>query len=85
MDMIPVVSIALEFVIAVLALVTGFRGRVYMLGFAITFGIYVYYDLARLYTWEASEAVLSVAFLVATVSALAAIVGMLKSTNPRNI
>jgi hypothetical protein len=36
----------------------------YMIGFAITFGIYVYYDLARLYSWEVSESLLSSVFLV---------------------
>jgi len=80
MNIIPIVSIFLEFVIAVLALIIAFRKRPYMLGFAITFGIYVYYDLARLYAWAVSEAVLSVAFLIATLAALVSMIGILKTT-----
>ncbi len=78
MTIIPVVSIVLEFVIALLALFAAFRGRMYMIGFAITFGIYVYYDLARLYSWEVSESLLSSVFLVATVAALVSMVGIVK-------
>ena len=78
MNIIPIVSIVLEFVIAVLALVAAFRGRAYMVGFAVTFGIYVYYDLARLYAWEVSESLLSSVFLVATVAALLSMIGIVK-------
>lgn len=79
MNIIPVVSIVLEFVIAVLALVIAFRGRWYMIGFALTFAIYVYYDLARHYAWEVSEDLLSVAFLIATLAALVSLIGIFKN------
>lgn len=78
--MLPVISIIIEVVIALLALVTVFKGRAYMLGFAVTFGIYVYYDLARLYSWEVAESMLSVVFFVATLMALISTVGILKET-----
>ncbi|MBI4232637.1 hypothetical protein HY605_05370 [Candidatus Peregrinibacteria bacterium] len=78
MNMIPIVSIILEVVIALLALVACFRGQFYMIGFALTFGIYVYYDLARLYEWEVSESLLSVAFLIATVAALISMIALLQ-------
>lgn len=80
MNLIPIVSIVLEFVIALLALVIAFRGKPYIFGFTITFGIYVYYDLAHLYAWEVSESVLSVAFLVATLAALISMIGILRTT-----
>lgn len=80
MEMIPVVSIFLEFFISLLALIIAFRKRPYMIGLAITFGIYVYYDLARLYTWAVSETILSVAFLIATISALVSMAGIFKTT-----
>lgn len=79
MNIVPVVSIVLEFVIAVLALVAAFRGKVYMVGMAITFSIYVYYDLAREYAWEVSESLLSSVFLVATLAALVSMIGVVKN------
>lgn len=79
MDIIPIVSIILEIVIAVLSLLLALRGRFYMIGFAITFGIYVYYDLARLYEWSISESLLSVVFLIATLTALASIIGVFRA------
>ncbi len=78
MEIIPIVSIVLEVVIALLALVASLRGRFYMIGFALTFGIYVYYDLARLYEWAVDESVLSAVFLVATLAALGAIIGVMR-------
>lgn len=76
MDIIPVVSIILEVIIAVLALVIAFRGRPYMVGLAVTFGIYVYYDLARHYEWAVSESLLSIVFLIATFTALMSLIGI---------
>ncbi|MBP9748525.1 MAG: hypothetical protein KBD17_02830, partial [Candidatus Pacebacteria bacterium] len=66
------------FVISVLALFVAVRARAYMVGFALNFGIYVYYDLARLYAWEVSESLLSSVFLVATLAALVSMVGIVK-------
>jgi len=79
MEILPIVSIVIEVLIALIALVSTFKGRPYMLGFAITFGIYVYYDLARLYEWAVAESLLSVVFLVATLAALTSMVGIARS------
>lgn len=79
MEILPIVSIVLEAVIALLALVVAFRGRPYMAGFAVTFGIYVYYDLARHYEWQVSGSLLSVVFLIATLTALGAMIGIVRS------
>lgn len=78
MDILPLISIALEVVIAAIALVAAFRGRLYLGGLAVTFGIYVYYDLARYYAWEISESSLSIVFFIATVAALISIVGIVR-------
>lgn len=83
MDILPIASIVLEFVIAMLALAAAVRGRAYMIGLTITFGIYVYYDLARLYSWSVSESLLSVVFFIATVAALISVVGVLKAKSKR--
>ena len=85
LNIIPIVSIAIEVVIAVLALVVAFRGRPYMAGFAVTFGIYVYYDLARYYVWEISESLLSIIFLIATLAALVSVIGVIKNTSRNQV
>ncbi|QQR54991.1 hypothetical protein IPG41_00210 [Candidatus Peregrinibacteria bacterium] len=81
MNTIPILSIVLELVIAILALFIAVRGRFYMMGLALTFGIYVYYDLARLYEWPVSESVLSVVFLVATLAALISVIGIFRGSS----
>lgn len=83
MEILPIVSIILEVFISALALVSAFRGRVYMMGLTLTFGIYVYYDLARLYEWSVSESLLSVVFLIATLSALVSVLGIFKASLKR--
>jgi len=70
MDYLQPISIALESVVTLLALLSAVKGRSYLFGFAVTFGIYVYYDLARYFTWPTSESVLSGMFFVATLTAL---------------
>jgi len=83
MNFIPVISIALEILIAVLALLSVFKGKYYMIGLVITFGVYVYYDLARHYQLEVSESLLSVVFLIATLSALVSVIGIIKSPSKK--
>lgn len=73
MEFIPLISIALEGLVALLSAVAAFRGRSYMYGLAFTFAIYVFYDLAKLYGWGVPSSALSVIFLVATLSALASV------------
>lgn len=83
MDLIPLVSIIIEIIIAAIALVVAYRGHTYMIGFAITFGIYVYYDLARYYAWEVSESLLSGVFFIATLAALVSMMGILKKSSKK--
>ena len=83
MNLLPIVSIVLELVIAGLALLSAVRGRLYMMGLTLTFGIYVYYDLARLYEWSVSESLLSFVFLIATVAALVSVIGVLKTASKK--
>lgn len=64
------VSIALEAVIAGLFLAAALRGRVYLLGLALTFTIYVFYDLARQFAWDMPDGALFGGFFIATVAAL---------------
>ncbi|MBU4407067.1 MAG: hypothetical protein KKB24_05720 [Candidatus Altiarchaeota archaeon] len=76
MDILQLVSISLEAIIVIIALMIAVsKKRVYGYGFALTFGIYVFYDLARLFSFEVNEMLLYTIFFVATVSAL---VSMLK-------
>jgi hypothetical protein len=79
MEILPLVSIVLEALIALIALLAAVRGRAYLLGFTVTFGIYVYYDLARYLSWVVSESLLSTVFFVATLAALASMIGVFKS------
>ena len=69
-DYLQLLSIILEAAIALLCLRAAFAGRRSMYGLAITFAIYVYYDLAHLLAWTTPETLLRVSFLVATVTAL---------------
>lgn len=78
MDVIPLISITLEAIIALVALYAAIKGRRYMVGLAVTFGIYVYYDLARLYAWETSEQVLQIMFLIATITAFVSVISMVR-------
>jgi hypothetical protein len=63
-------SILLEAVVAVLFILAAQKNKSYLYGLALTFGIYVYYDLSRLLAWTVSDSLLSILFFVATVSAL---------------
>lgn len=73
MQTLQLASILLEALIAVLCLGTALKGRRYMLGLAFTFSVYVYYDLARLYSWNAPEDTLRTVFFLATLTALASV------------
>lgn len=64
------VSIALEVVIAGIFLAIALRGKTFMFGLALTFAIYVFYDLARQFAWDIPPAALFGGFFVATLSAL---------------
>jgi hypothetical protein len=78
LDTLQFASIALEAVIAVIFLVAALRGRGFLLGLALTFAIYVGYDLANLLAWEVSTVTLRIGFFVATLAALLSAVGLLR-------
>lgn len=64
------ISIVLEGLIALLFAASAAKGRPCLYGLTVTFGIYVYYDLVKLYEWNIAESSLRLLFFVATVSAL---------------
>ena len=71
-----IVSITLEACVATVAVLAGRHGRPYLYGLAFTFAAYVLYDLARLLQWAVEGPVLSWLFLIATITALVAVVGL---------
>ena len=79
-----VVSIILEAAVAVIAALAAAQGRrPYLYGLAFTFAAYVLYDLARLMHWAVEGTALSWLFLVATVTALIAVVGLWRDRGNR--
>ena len=70
------VSIVLEIAVAVIAILAAVKGRPHLYGLALTFTIYVLYDLGRFLGWSVEKGVLSALFLVASLSALVAVWGL---------
>ena len=70
MDYLQLISIALEAVIAGLFLKSAIKGKNYLYGISITFLIYVFYDLAKLFSWDFSSIIINIAFFIATLGAL---------------
>jgi len=67
------ISISLEAVIVIISLLAAIiKKKYYCYGFALTFAIYVFYDLINLKNVDMSETVLSF-FFIATLSALWAV------------
>ena len=73
-----IAAIVIECAVAVVAVLGALKGRPHLYGFALTFAIYVLYDVGRLLHWNVGEGVLSVLFLVASLSALVAVWGLYK-------
>ena len=71
-----IISIVLEACIAAIAVLAARQERPYLYGLAFTFSAYVVYDFARLMQWQVEGAVLSWLFLIATIAALVAVVGL---------
>jgi hypothetical protein len=71
-----IVSILLEAAVAVMAVLAARQGRPYLYGLAFTFAAYVVYDLVRYMQWTVEGPVLSWLFLIATLTALVAVVGL---------
>ena len=71
MNILQLISICIEFVIVIISLmIARSKKKVYGYGFALTFAIYVFYDLARLLSFDVDEMLLYSLFFIATVSAL---------------
>jgi len=74
MSLLHLLSIFLEFVIFVLALKMVFEKKRYVgVAWAVTFGIYVFYDLAKGENWGLPREFLDTIFFIATGSALFAV------------
>jgi hypothetical protein len=73
-----IAAIIVEAAVAVLAILGALKDRPHLYGFALTFAIYVLYDVGRLLGWNVGEGVLSVLFLLAALSALVAVWGLYK-------
>jgi hypothetical protein len=73
-----IVSIALEVAVAVIAALAAMKGRPYLFGLALTFAIYVLYDLGRLLGWNVESGIPSALFLLASASALYAVWGLFR-------
>ncbi len=71
-----IAAILIEAAVAVVAVLAALKGRPYLYGLALTFAIYVLYDLGRLEGWNVGEGVLSVLFLIAALSGLIAVFGL---------
>ena len=68
------ISILIEALIAILGIMIFSRNkRLYGLGFFVTFGIYVFYDLTKLLNWNISNSILYILFFVASATALLAV------------
>jgi len=71
MSLLHILSVALEFVVFILGLKMVFEKKRYLgVPIAITFGIYVFYDLAKGLGWGLPRDFLDTIFFMATLSAL---------------
>jgi hypothetical protein len=74
MTLLHALSIFLEIVIFVLALRMVFEKKRYIgIAWAVTFGIYAFYDSARALNWGLPREFMETIFLIATLSALFAV------------
>ena len=71
-----IISIILEAAVAAIAVLAARNGRPYVYGLAFTFAAYVLYDFARLMQWAVEGPLLSGLFLLASITALVAVVGL---------
>ncbi len=71
-----VISIILEAAVALVAAAAARAGRPYLYGLAFSFAVYVVYDFMRFMQWSVEGTVTSALFLLASVSALVAGVGL---------
>jgi len=81
MEKLQLVSIVIELVIGVVAVITAVKGRKYMFGLAFTFLVYVFYDLSHIYSFGVTDSFLSVLFFLSTLSALWSVWNIYKHYN----
>ncbi|HEY8300147.1 MAG TPA: hypothetical protein VIF65_06700 [Methyloceanibacter sp.] len=74
--MLLIASMVIEAAVAIVAMLVAVKGRPYLYGLALTFTIYVLYDLGRLLGWNVEKGILSMLFLLASASALFAVWGL---------
>jgi len=70
MEFLQHVSILIELVIASLGIAMIYKKKNYGWFFLITFGIYVFYDLAKMIGFSINQDILYISFFTATLSAL---------------
>lgn len=82
MDIINYVSIFFEAVVVVVSLMIAIgKKQCYGCALALTFAIYVFYDLVRVQGWEISGSIMELSFFVATISAVVAVYSIYKKLN----
>lgn len=73
------ISILIELLISILGFLIVFKKKkIYGWGIFLTFGIYVFYDFAKLMSWSISDNILYGSFFIATISALWAVFSIYK-------
>ncbi|MFA4906125.1 MAG: hypothetical protein WC645_06445 [Candidatus Margulisiibacteriota bacterium] len=80
MQIVQYVSILLEGFVMILGLMLAAKKKVYGWGFALTFAIYVFYDLSNLLSLGIPKNLLYTLFFVATFSVLWAVWGVYRES-----
>lgn len=79
MNTMQLISIIIEAAVVAISLMIAIKKKkIYGYGFALTFLIYVFYDLSRLFALNIPELVLTVLFFIATVSILLSLIKLYK-------
>lgn len=78
MELIHGLSILIEGVVSMLGLKLLSEKKIYGLGIFVTFGIYVFYDLAKYFSFKMSSDFLYIIFFIASVSALLTVWKLIK-------
>jgi hypothetical protein len=74
MEVLQLISIILEAIIVLIGIAIALAKKAALgWGFALTFGIYVFYDLAQYMHWQTDQTVLRGLFFFATLSAFWAV------------
>jgi hypothetical protein len=71
-----IIAIIFEACTAAVTVLAARRQRPYLYGLAFTFAAYVLYDFARLMQWPVNTPLFSWLFLIATIAAFIAVVGL---------